>query len=174
GYDPQTPVEETLAALDHAVTTGRVRYVGVSNFAGWQTARAAAWQSAYPGRAPIVAAQMEYSLLERGIERELVPAAAALGIGVLPWSPLGRGVLTGKYRDGTPSDSRAASSHFSNFVGAYLGERSRQVVEAVARAADGLGWTPLEVALVWVRDRPGVTAPIIGARTAAQLRGALG
>ena len=103
GYDPQTPLEETLAALDHAVTSGRVRYVGVSNFAGWQTARAAAWQSAFPGRAPIVAAQVEYSLLERGIEREVLPAAAALGIGVLPWSPLGRGVLTGKYRNGRPA-----------------------------------------------------------------------
>ena len=83
GYDTLTPLEETLAALDHAVDSGRVRYVGVSNFAAWQTARAAAWQGAYPGRAPIVAAQMEYSLLERGIERELLPAAAALGIGVL-------------------------------------------------------------------------------------------
>src|SRR6185436_9941936 len=81
---------------------------------------------------------------------------------------------TGKYRTGTPSDSRAASPHFSSFVEQYLGERSSRIVEAVARAADGLGWTPLEVALVWVRDRPGVTAPIIGARTAAQLKAALG
>ena len=77
-------------------------------------------------------------------------------------------------RTGTPSDSRAASSHFAGFVGAYLDERSAGIVEAVSRAADGLGWTPLEVALSWVRDRPGVTAPVIGARTAAQLRGALG
>jgi aryl-alcohol dehydrogenase-like predicted oxidoreductase len=82
-------------------------------------------------------------------------------------------VLTGKYRTGIPSDSRAASSHFSTFVGAYLNPGAQQVVEAVARAAEGLGWTPLEVALVWVRDRPGVTAPVVGARTAAQLRGAL-
>ena len=83
-------------------------------------------------------------------------------------------MLTGKYRSGTPSDSRAASSHFANFVNAYLGERSGQIVEAVVRAADGLGWSPLEVALVWVRDRPGVTAPVVGARTATQLKGALG
>jgi aryl-alcohol dehydrogenase-like predicted oxidoreductase len=95
GYDPDTPLDETLAALDHAVNTGRARYVGVSNFSGWQTARAAAWQQAWPGRAPLVAAQMEYSLLERGVEREVLPACEALGLGLLPWSPLGRGVLTG-------------------------------------------------------------------------------
>ena len=173
GYDNLTPLEETLAALDHAVTSGRVRYVGVSNFAGWQTARAAAWQSAFPGRAPIVAAQMEYSLLERGIERELLPAAAALGIGVLPWSPLGRGVLTGKYRNGRPLDSRAASEHFGPFVRTYLSPRGSSIVEAVVTAAGGLGVSPLEVALAWIRDRPGVVAPILGARTAGQLQGAL-
>src|SRR4051812_28028753 len=173
GYDPETPFEETLAALDHSVHSGRVRYVGLSNVAGWQTARAAAWQSAYPGRAPIVAAQMEYSLLERGIERELLPAAAALGIGVLPWSPLGRGVLTGKYRNGRPLDSRAASEHLAPFVQTYLEPHSSSIVEAVAIAAGGLGVSPLEVALSWIRDRPGVVAPILGARTAGQLQGAL-
>jgi aryl-alcohol dehydrogenase-like predicted oxidoreductase len=173
GYDPQTPLEETLAALDHAVTSGKARYVGVSNFAGWQTARSAAWQAAYPGRAPIVAAQMEYSLLERGIERELLPAAAALGIGLLAWSPLGRGVLTGKYRDGRPLDSRAASEHLTAFVQPYLEPRSSSIVESVATAARGLGVSPVEVALAWLRDRPGVTAPILGARTAGQLQGAL-
>jgi aryl-alcohol dehydrogenase-like predicted oxidoreductase len=103
----------------------------------------------------------------------VLPAAEALGLGVLPWSPLGRGVLTGKYRHGTPADSRAASPHFSSFVGSYLGERHARIVEAVARAAEGLDWSPLEVALTWVRDRPGVVAPIVGARTAAQLRGSL-
>ena len=92
---------------------------------------------------------------------------------MLPWSPLGRGVLTGKYRNGTPSDSRAASPHFAKFVEHYLNERTAGIVEAVVRAADGLGWTPLQVALVWVRDRPGVVAPIVGARTAAQLQAAL-
>jgi aryl-alcohol dehydrogenase-like predicted oxidoreductase len=173
GYDPETPFEETLAALDHSVHSGRVRYVGLSNVAGWQTARAAAWQSAYPGRAPIVAAQMEYSLLERGIERELLPAAATLGIGVLPWSPLGRGVLTGKYRNGRPLDSRAATEHLAPFVQVYLEPRSSSIVEAVVTAAGGLGVSPLEVALAWIRDRPGVAAPILGARTAGQLQGAL-
>jgi aryl-alcohol dehydrogenase-like predicted oxidoreductase len=173
GYDPQTPLEETLSALDHAVNSGRVRYVGVSNFAGWQTARAAAWQQAFPTRAPIVATQVEYSLLERGIEREVLPAAAALGIGVLPWSPLGRGVLTGKYRNGRPLDSRAATEHLAPFVQTYLEPRSSSIVEAVVIAAAGLGVSPLEVALAWIRDRPGVVAPILGARTAGQLQGAL-
>ena len=168
-----TPIEETLSALDYAVTTGRASYVGISNYSGWQTAQAATWQRAVPGRAVLASTQVEYSLLNRAVEHEVVPAAQALGLGVLPWSPLGRGVLTGKYRTGTPADSRAASPHFSNFVSAYLNERSQRIVEAVVRAADGLDWTPLEVALVWVRDRAEVTAPIVGARTAAQLKGAL-
>ena len=173
-WSDDVPLEETLAALDHAVASGRATYVGVSNYNGWQTARAVTLQEAVPGRARIASTQMEYSLVNRRIEREVLPAAEALGIGVLPWSPLGRGVLTGKYRTGTPSDSRAASPVFAGFVEAYLDDHSRGIVEAVARAADGLGWTPLEVALVWVRDAPGVTAPIVGARTAAQLSAALG
>jgi aryl-alcohol dehydrogenase-like predicted oxidoreductase len=173
-WSDDTPLEETLAALDHAVSSGRASYVGISNYSGWQTAQAATWQRAVPGRTPLASTQVEYSLLNRAVEQEVLPAAAALGLGVLPWSPLGRGVLTGKYRTGTPSDSRAASTHFANFVNPYLDDRGAGIVEAVARAADGLGLTALEVALTWVRDRPGVTAPIIGARTAAQLRGALG
>jgi aryl-alcohol dehydrogenase-like predicted oxidoreductase len=167
------PVEETLAALDTAVATGRAAYVGVSNYTGWQTAQAATWQRAVPGRTPLASTQVEYSLVNRTVEREVLPAARALGLGVLPWSPLGRGVLTGKYRTGTPSDSRGASEELAGFVEPYLDARPRQVVEAVARAAEGLGWSPLEVALAWVRDRPGVTAPVVGARTAAQLDQAL-
>jgi aryl-alcohol dehydrogenase-like predicted oxidoreductase len=167
------PLEETLSALDHAVTSGRAAYVGVSNYNGWQSAQAATWQRAVPGRATLASNQVEYSLLNRAVEAETIPAAQALGLGVLPWSPLGRGVLTGKYRGGTPADSRAASPHFAGFVGRYLDDFSQRVVEAVARAADGLGWSSLEVALAWVRDRPGVTAPVIGARTAAQLRESL-
>ncbi len=169
-----TPIEETLAALDTAVASGRTSYVGISNYSGWQTAHAATWQRAVPGRAPLASTQVEYSLLNRAVEDEVLPAAEALGLGVLPWSPLGRGVLTGKYRTGTPSDSRGASSEFSGFVARYLDPHSRGIVEAVARAAEGLGWSPLEVALVWVRDRAGVTAPIIGPRTSAQLKGILG
>ncbi|MDQ4085269.1 MAG: aldo/keto reductase [Actinomycetota bacterium] len=169
----EVPLEETLAALDAAVASGRARYVGVSNYSGWQTAQAATWQRAWPGRAPLASTQVEYSLLNRGVEREVLPAAAALGLGVLAWSPLGRGVLTGKYRTGTPADSRAASPHLRAFVEPYLDDRCGQVVEAVCKAAEGLGLAPLEVALAWLRDRPGVTAPVLGARTAAQLRGAL-
>jgi aryl-alcohol dehydrogenase-like predicted oxidoreductase len=172
-WSDETPWEETLSALDHAVTTGRAAYVGVSNYSGWQAAQAATWQRAVPGRAPVVSNQVEYSLLNRYAEPEIVPAAHANGMGVLAWSPLGRGVLTGKYRTGTPADSRAASPHFGDYVGVYLDARCGRVVEAVARAADGLQWTPLEVALTWVRDRPGVSAAIVGARTAAQLRGSL-
>jgi aryl-alcohol dehydrogenase-like predicted oxidoreductase len=173
GFDPETPLDETLTALDHAVASGKARYVGISNYSGWQTAYAATWQQAWPGRAPLVCAQVEYSLLERGIEREVLPACQALGLGVLPWSPLGRGVLTGKYRHGRPADSRAASPHFELFVSRYLDPRCSAIVESVVTAAEGLGVSPLEVALAWVRDRPGVVAPILGARSVGQLLGAL-
>lgn len=164
-------LEETLSALDYAVTSGRASYVGISNYNGWQTARAVTLQES--GRVPIVSTQMEYSLVNRRVEQEVLPAAAAFGLGVFPWSPLGRGVLTGKYRTGTPSDSRGASRIFASFVETYFDDLSRGIVEAVCRAADGLGWTPLEVSLAWVRDQPGVTAPILGSRTTAQLKAAL-
>jgi len=173
GFDPDTPLEETLSALEHAVASGRARYVGVSNYSGWQTARAATLQSGVPGRTPLVSTQVEYSLVERGIEREVLPACAALGLGVLAWSPLGRGVLTGKYRYGVPPESRAASPHFDRFVAPYLDPRCGGIVESVATAADGLGVTPQAVAVAWVRDRPGVSAVILGARTASQLVGVL-
>lgn len=172
-WDAATPLEETLAAVDEAVASGRVRYVGVSNFAGWQLAEAATWQLTWPGRTPLLSTQAEYSLLQRGIEREVLPAAADLGIGVLAWSPLGRGVLTGKYHDGTPADSRAASAHFADFVHPYFTERGRGIVGSVLTAAEGLGVSPLAVALSWARDRTGVAAPIVGARTAGQLVGIL-
>ncbi|KJY43693.1 aldo/keto reductase [Streptomyces sp. NRRL B-1568] len=173
-FDPATPVEETLHAVDLAVSSGRARYAGVSNFCGWQLAKAATWQLAAPGvRTPLASTQMEYSLLQRGIEREVLPAAVDLGLGVLPSSPLGRGVLTGKYRHATPADSRGASDHLAPFVAPYLDEVASRIVDAVLTAANGLATTPLEVALAWVRDRPGVVAPIVGARTAQQLRAAL-
>lgn len=172
-WDPSTPMEETLGAIDDAVQSGKVRYVGVSNYAGWQVARAATWQRAVAGRAPIVTAQMEYSLLERGIEREIVPAAQSLGLGILPWSPLGRGVLTGKYRHNTPSDSRGGNAETAGWIQIYLEDRGRRIVDALATAAEGLGASPTEVALAWLRDRPGVVAPILGARTNNQLLAAL-
>ena len=172
-WDEKTPLEEVLSALDYAVSTGRARHVGISNFAGWQLARAVTLQNPIFGKAPIISTQNEYSLLNRRIEREILPASRDLEVGVLAWSPLGRGVLTGKYRSGLPSDSRGASPHFSSFIEPYLDERSRKIVEAVMVASDGLGLSPLEVSLAWVRDCPGVTSAIIGARTGAQLRGAL-
>ncbi|MFJ8231113.1 aldo/keto reductase [Streptomyces sp. NPDC094448] len=173
-FDPLTPLEETLQAVDTAVTSGRARYAGVSNFCGWQLAKAATWQLAAPGvRTRIASTQMEYSLLQRGVEREVLPAALDLGVGLLPSSPLGRGVLTGKYRSGIPADSRGASERLGAFVEPYLDETADRIVDAVTTAADGLAVTPLQVALAWVRDRPGVVAPIVGARNAQQLTAAL-
>jgi aryl-alcohol dehydrogenase-like predicted oxidoreductase len=165
----QAPLEESLAAIDTAVTAGDVRYAGVSNFVGWQTAQAATWQAAFPGRTPITSAQVEYSLLARRAEIEVIPAVRAFGMGFFPWSPLGRGVLTGKYRGIMPKGSRGASEHFAWFVEPYLEARSRAITEAVVTAAEGLELSPAQVALLWVRDAPGVTAPLVGVRTVAQL-----
>ena len=172
-WDPSTPLDETLGAMDYALSSGKARHVGISNFSGWQLARSVTLQNPLFGKAPVVSTQNEYSLLRRNAEREVIPASIALGVGFLAWSPLGRGVLTGKYRGGMPSDSRGASPHFASFISPYLDERSSRIVEAVMVAADGLGLSPLEVSLAWVRDCPGVTSAIIGARTGAQLRGAL-
>jgi len=170
-WSDDTPLEETLSALEWAVTSGRTRYVGVSNYSGWQAAHAATLMS--QTRIPLVANEIEYSLLNRLPEDELAAASQALGFGLLPWSPLGRGVLTGKYRHGIPADSRAASRDFNGLAGLNLTEESGQIVDAVAIAAHGMNVSPAEIALAWVRDRPGVVAPIVGARTTAQLRTAL-
>lgn len=172
-WDDQTPLEETLGALDTAVSSGKTRYVGISNFLGWQTARAVTLQNPIFGKAVISSSQNEFSLLNRSAEREVLAAARELAFGFFAWSPLGRGVLTGKYRRGLPSDSRGASPHFSNFIEPYLTDRSSRIVEAVLVAADGLGLSPIEISLAWVRDFPGVTAALIGARTGAQLKGIL-
>lgn len=172
-WDNTVALDETLSALDFAVSSGKVRYVGVSNFAAWQLARAATLQNPLFGKATIVSAQSEYSLLNRSVEDELLPATSSVGAGFLAWSPIGRGVLTGKYRNGVPSDSRGASPHFSAFVSPYMTSKSRSIVDAVCVAADGLGYSPIEVALSWVRDSPGVSSAIVGARTGAQLRGIL-
>ncbi len=169
-FDPVTPLDETMHALEVALTTGRARQVGLSNFPGWALARAATL--ARPAAAPAVA-QMEYSLLERGIEREVLPATDALGMGMLAWSPLGRGVLTGKYQHAIPADSRAASDHLAGFVEPYLTPRAAAIVAALVTASEGLGRSPHEVALAWVRDAPGVTSAIVGARTADQLTASL-
>ncbi|GAB3290891.1 aldo/keto reductase [Parasphingorhabdus pacifica] len=172
-WDPNVPLDETLAALDTAVSSGKVRYTGISNYTGWQTATAAALQTGKPHHTPLISTQVEYSLVERGIEREVIPAARHHGLGVLPWAPLGRGVLTGKYRSNTPADSRAATPHLANYVEHHRTERAARIVQAAFTAAEGLGTSPLTVALAWVRDRPGVTAPIVGARTTQQLHTSL-
>lgn len=172
-WDDVVPLDDTLSALDYAYTTGRARYVGVSNFSGWQLARSATKQQSNSMKAPLTTIQSEYSLLNRAAEYELLDAAQECGVGFLAWAPLARGVLTGKYRKGVPSDSRGAAPHFAKHIEPYLDARSSRIVEAVAVAADGLGFSPLEVALAWVRDAPGVTSSLIGARTGAQLRGVL-
>jgi len=172
-WDEVTPLDDTLSALDYAYTTGRARYVGVSNYSGWQLARAATKQQSNSMKAPLTTIQGEYSLLNRNAEFEIIDAAVECGLGFLAWAPLARGVLTGKYRKGIPSDSRGAAPHFAKHIEPYLDSRSAKIVEAVAVAAEGLGFSPLEVALAWVRDAPGVTSSLIGARTGDQLRGVL-
>jgi aryl-alcohol dehydrogenase-like predicted oxidoreductase len=167
-WDVAVPLEETMSAVADAVRSGKVRYVGVSNYTGWQLATAQAISEI-----ALVSTQVEYSLLERGVERELVPAAAHHGVGLLAWAPLARGVLTGKYRNGTPASSRAASPHYARYVEHHRTDRANRIVQAVITAADGLGVSPLEVALAWVRDSPGVVAPVVGARDTTQLAGSL-
>jgi aryl-alcohol dehydrogenase-like predicted oxidoreductase len=165
------PIEESLSAMDYAVSSGKVRYIGVSNFCGWRLGQAATLQRALAGRAPIVSNQVRYSLLDRGIEREVVPGCLALGVGVLPYSPLGGGVLTGKYRAGVPTDSRAAAGRRN--LSEFRRAEEAGIVEAVATAAEGLASSPVAVALSWVRDQPGVSSAIFGARTLGQLTAAL-
>ena len=163
-WSPEVPLEETLSALQVAQSSGRARYVGVSNYSGWQTARAA---TLLPD---VVATSVEWSLVARAAEVEVVPAAGALGLGVLAWSPLGRGVLTGKYRSGTPADSRAAAAHLTDFVSVHLGAGARRVVEAVVIAAEGLDRSPQEVALAWLLSHDELSSALLGPRTTAQLR----
>ncbi len=171
GWDAVVPYQETCAALAWAVTSGRTRYIGVSGYRGWQLATMAT-ELTHLG-VPVTSIETEYSLVERDCETSIGPAAATHGVGLLAWAPLGRGVLTGKYRHGTPADSRGASPNFARYVGRHRNDAAGRVVEAVVTAADGLGTSPLAVACAWVRDRPGVAAAIIGARDAAQLLGGL-
>ncbi len=162
GWDPDVPLDETLAAAETAVMSGRVRYVGLVGPAGWQLASVAERARArWPGARP-ASVQTEYSLLARDAEAELLPAATHHGAGLLAWAPLGRGVLAGRYQDDSPID-------ISPYVQERRTERAARIVQAVLTAADGLGTSPLAVALAWVRDRPGVAAAVVGARDAAQL-----
>jgi aryl-alcohol dehydrogenase-like predicted oxidoreductase len=165
GWDRRAPIEETLRALDDLVTAGKIRYVGFCNVPAWVVAQSQTIAH-FRGWAPVTALQIEYSLLERTSEGELLPMAGALGVGVLPWSPLRGGQLSGKYdRDGgAPADSTRA---------AHMGgpaERDWGVIDAVARVAAEIGVGSAQVALAWVRSRPAVTSTLIGARTADQLR----
>lgn len=164
-WDDNVPLEETLGALEHAVSSGRVRYAGVSNYKGWQLARAASLSDA-----PIVANQVEYSLLARTVEEEVIPAAEHVGAGLLCWAPLGRGVLTGKYRGQIPADSRGASATMGSYVEKYLEGRPARITEALVTAAKGLGRTPLDVALSWLLEHQGVSAAVVGPRTREQLQ----
>lgn len=165
--DFDTPVEETADALSALVTRGVVHALGIGNCPGWYGATLAA-ELRYRGVSPTVI-HAEYSLLNRGIEREIVPCAQHVGAGIMAWSPLGRGVLTGRYRHSTPTNSRAASAHLSSFVEPYLGENSRRIVESVATAAEGLGCDIATVSLAWVLAQPGLGCAVVGPRTDAQL-----
>lgn len=167
-WDPLTPVEETVSALDDLVRRGLVRYVGVSNYAAWQVAKSLG-VAALRGSESIVSLQPQYSLLERDVELELLPVCIDAGLAVNPWSPLAGGVLTGKYlcSENAPQGTRAHGR-------APIEERGIAIAKVVVSIAEQLGRTPAQVALNWVLHRPGVTAPIVGARTSAQLDDSLG
>ncbi len=172
-YDPWTPLEETLTFLDDAVHAGKISYVGLSNFTGWQVQRAAGI-AAFRGLSAPVTLQPQYNLLVREIEWEIVPAAQANGMGLLPWSPLGGGWLTGKYRrDERPSGPTRLGDNPDRGVEAYdrrsRVERTWDVVETVRAVADERGVSMAQVALAWLVDRPAVTSVILGARTTEQL-----
>ncbi|MFI5664899.1 aldo/keto reductase [Streptomyces sp. NPDC051684] len=173
-WDDATPVEETLRALDDLVRQGKILYVAVCNAPAWQVAR---MQTIAELRAwsPLVALQIEYNLIERGGERDLIPMARELGLGVIPYSPLGGGVLTGKYGrdDLRPGQADGTRSNFNLALGT-LTERNLAIADAVREVADDLGRTPAQIALAWTLRNPGVTAPIIGARTPGQLEDNLG
>jgi aryl-alcohol dehydrogenase-like predicted oxidoreductase len=169
-FSDAVPLAETLSAGEIALATGRARYVGVAGVNAWQLALSVATASGSRVGSAAVTVGAEYSLLNRIPERDLLAAARQVAVGCLAWSPLGRGVLTGKYRAGTPRDSRGASGQLASFVERYLDDRGRRVVEGVATAAEGLGLSPAQVSLAWVLGRPGVTAVLVGPRTVAQLR----
>ncbi|MEV0296423.1 aldo/keto reductase [Nocardia sp. NPDC050710] len=165
-WDPRTPLDEVADTLEYAVRSGRVRYAGVRGFGAWQLASLATV-------APIAAAQTPYSLLARGAEDDFVPAAQHHGVGVIASAPLAGGILTGKYRDGVPADSRGADEATAAEIRHRLDDRATRVVDALVTAADGLGTSPLAVALAWIRDRPGIASMFVGARDIGQLTGVM-
>ena len=169
--DPHTDFDAVLSTAWSAWSSGKARLIGLSNHTGWQCAYAAAKLGGTALPAPgLAAAENEYSLLNRSIEADVIPAAQSLGYGVLAWSALGRGVLSGKYRNSTPPDSRGASIHLQGFVQPYLAPASRRIVESVATAAQGLDTSVLAVSLAWQLSRPGISSSLVGARTVEQLK----
>ncbi|MFD4250328.1 aldo/keto reductase [Amycolatopsis thermoflava] len=170
-WDDTTPVEEILRGMDDLVRQGKVLHVAISNVPAWQVSRMQAIAD-LRGWSPLVALQIEYSLVERTGERDLIPMARELGLGVVPYSPLAGGVLTGKYRrDDGPAESTRRS--FNADLG-LITERNLAIADVVREVAAELECTPAQVALAWTLRNPGVTAPIIGARTTAQLEDNLG
>jgi aryl-alcohol dehydrogenase-like predicted oxidoreductase len=176
-WDPLTPIEETLRFYDDALRAGRIRYAGVSNFTGWQLQKAALLTQ-HLKLAPVVTLQPQYNLLARDIEWELIPVCQNEGIGVLPWSPLAGGWLTGKYhRNRAPTGATRLGENPERGVEAYdrrNTERTWQVVDAVRTVAERRGVSMGVVALAWLLDRPAVTSVILGARTLEQLDDNLG
>ncbi len=166
--DRSTPIEETLSTLEMALRSGRVRYIGIANHSAWDTAHI--HFLAKELGCPLAAVSAEYSLLQRGVERELLPGIEAEGLGFIAWSALARGVLTAKYRHSTPPDSRAASPILSGFVQPYLTEKNSGIVEAVLATANGLDTSPITVALSWLTNQPRVTSALVGPRTAIQMK----
>lgn len=172
-WDPMTPIEETLRFLDDQVRAGKIRYVGLSNFTGWQVQKAVDVAD-FRGLARPVTLQPQYNLLAREIEWEIVPACLSEGLGLLPWSPLGGGWLTGKYRrDERPTGTTRLGENPERGVEAY-DRRARAaqtwaVIEAVQELAEARGVSMAQIALAWLIDRPGVTSVILGARTVTQL-----
>jgi aryl-alcohol dehydrogenase-like predicted oxidoreductase len=172
GFDEETPVDETLRALDDCVRSGRVRYVGCSNHFAWQLMKAIAL-SRELGIARYDCLQPHYSLVTRDIEREMLPLCIDQGVGVIPYSPLGGGILTGKIRPGDdpPAGTRAAVNPFGGY---YTAERKLAIAQVVVEVAESQGVTPSQVALSWCANQPGITSPIFGARTVEQLEDNLG
>jgi aryl-alcohol dehydrogenase-like predicted oxidoreductase len=163
--DAFTPIEETIGALNALVQAGKVRYIGFSDTHAWKVARAQTIAE-LRGWAPLIALQIEYSLLERTVEGELIPMAQALGLGVTPWSPLRSGVLSGKY---SRDNMKAESAGRADWVARNANEKTFQVLDALKDVARKRETTPARVAIAWVASRPGVTSPILGVRTEAQL-----
>jgi len=167
-WDILTPLEETLRAIEINYRQGKFRYFGISNYSSWQTALII--NECKRMNIPFITAQHEYSLVERNIEKDLIPLLINQEKSLLPWSPLGRGILTGKYKFGTPVDSRAASTHFSKFIQKHLTDEKSRIVDSVITAAEGIGRSPAEVSLAWLKSQPTVGSIILGARNLAQLK----